>query len=144
MSSRRSPSSTLALQLAQEFARVYYFCHPAFSVDLTHQAVRALQFVHENPGGTVQAVAQHLGCAQNTGSEILRRLTDRGFIDKQRNGPDARAVRLTLTEEGRKILKEQTQLDEAKLARGLATLTARERDQLLASVSLLRQKLESL
>ncbi|MBH8603786.1 MULTISPECIES: MarR family winged helix-turn-helix transcriptional regulator [unclassified Thermoactinomyces] len=93
--------SLLAKQISDLFSQIYYHCHSKlYAIPLTHQAVRALQYVALNQASTVQSVAEYLGCASNTASEILRRLSEKGLLIRQRNKEDERVVELRVTEKG--------------------------------------------
>ncbi|WP_018131193.1 MarR family winged helix-turn-helix transcriptional regulator [Effusibacillus pohliae] len=131
----------LAEELSAYFSEIYYHCHPSFSINLSHQAVRALQLTAIRGGVTVQDVAVHLGCAHNTASEIVRRLADKQLLVRTRRKEDERVVELRVTEFGRKILQEQTGLDVRKLSGVLAAMPAAEREKVHSGFALLLQHL---
>lgn len=126
----------LATKLSTLYAAVYRHGHPPYTVALGHQAVRALQLAAE-PGATIQSICRRLGCATNTGSEIVSRLADKGLVRKTRRESDERVVEVTSTPEGDRILIEQTGLDMGKLARGLAGRTQQERTVIQSGLDLL-------
>ncbi len=131
-----------ARELSQLFSSIYYHCHPHFTVPLSHSSVRALHCIAMNPGTTVRAVAEHLGCAHNTASEILRRLEDKKLIFRKRRRDDERVVELNLTPSGRKVLEEHTGLDIAKLERLLTRIPKEEKDVIFQGFSLLLRRLK--
>ena len=127
----RHPQQTqcilLAADLSATYAAIYRHCHPAYTVALGHQSVRALQLLSES-GSSVQSIARYLGCAPNTASELVRRLADIGLVGKHRGGGgDERSVEVRLTHEGERVLIEHTGLDTEKLAERLDAMTAEER-----------------
>jgi DNA-binding MarR family transcriptional regulator len=132
--------SAEAASLARDYAAVYRHCHPAYSMNLGHQAVRALQLVAEAPM-TVGDLAAALAVAPNTASELVRRLVQRGLVEKQRSTTDERSVTLSITMPGRHVLDENTLLDRAKLSRCLAGMPAAERRLVAAGMELLAAKL---
>lgn len=109
----------LAARISSLFSSIYYHCHPAFDIELSHQAVRTLQYVRMAGPVTVQQVAFHLGCAPNTASEILRRLQHKGLICKRRRNDDERVVEVDLTETGHQAVRQHTELHVERLAYAL-------------------------
>ncbi len=128
--------------LSRHFAAIYHYCHPVYTFSLSHQAVRALQFIHYQPEATISALAVHLGCAQNTASEIVQRLAEKGLILKERKDDDERTVVLSLTEQGTQVLYEQTGLDVERLAVCLEQLSPKEQELIFSGVTLLAESLE--
>ncbi|PTX59588.1 MarR family transcriptional regulator [Melghirimyces profundicolus] len=123
--------------LSQIFTSIYYHCHPKFTIPLSHSSVRALQYIAMNKGGTVREVAEHLGCAHNTASEILRRLADKKLLSRKRRRDDERVVELKVTTLGWEILKEQTGLDIEKLDNVLRNMPIKDKKQIFEGFSLL-------
>ncbi len=115
---------------------IYRHCHHRYTVDLGHQAVRALQLAAQ-AGATIQSICRALGCAANTGSEIIRRLAEKGLVQKQRRVTDERVVEVRATPEGARVLAEQSGLDTGKLARRLGDRTPEECEQIKAGLLLL-------
>ncbi|MGE6756564.1 MarR family winged helix-turn-helix transcriptional regulator [Corallococcus interemptor] len=126
----------LAAELSATYAAIYRHCHPVHTVALGHQSVRALQLAGEG-GVTVQAIANHLGCAPNTASEVVRRLVEKGLVSKVRRPEDERVVEVRLTAGGSRVLEEQTGLDAGKLERRLARLPAARREAIREGLNLL-------
>jgi MarR family transcriptional regulator, organic hydroperoxide resistance regulator len=131
-----------ARELSHLFSSIYYHCHPHFTVPLSHSSVRALHCIAMNPGATVREVAEHLGCAHNTASEILRRLDDKKLISRKRRKEDERVVELSLTPSGRKVLEEHTGLDIEKLDRLLSHIPKEEKEAIFKGFSLLLRRLK--
>ncbi|WP_183192542.1 MarR family winged helix-turn-helix transcriptional regulator [Brevibacillus fluminis] len=133
----------MAALISHGFSEIYYHCHPPFTVPLTHQAVRALQFIGMNGVVTVSDVAQHLSCAHNTASEVLRRLDEKGLVSRQRSREDERTVQISLTESGHHSLAEHTGLDTEKLAHCLNKMSVDEREQVANGFEILRKFMKS-
>lgn len=123
--------------ISQLFSEIYYRCHPEFTVSLTHQAVRALQFLGMNTQNTVSDVAQYLNCAHNTASEVLRRLSEKGLVLRQRSKADERIVEVQLTDEGKRVLAEHTGLDIVKLAACMKAMSEEEQQIVQQGLNLL-------
>lgn len=109
-----------AYDISRNFAAIYHRCHPRYTIALSHQSVRVLQLLHEERAVQVQRVAEFLGCAANTASELISRMVSKGLIEKQRSEADERVVHLCLTEAGIAAFDEHVGLDVPRLARALA------------------------
>jgi len=132
-----APSEALAERISWLFSSIYFHCHPSFNIELSHQAVRALQYVHMTGPVTVQQVAAHLQCAQNTASEILQRLQHKGLVCKVRRIDDERVVEVHLTEAGYEAVRQHTGLDIERLACVLESLQSEQRERIEAGLTLL-------
>jgi DNA-binding MarR family transcriptional regulator len=126
----------LAGDISATCAAIYRHCHPFYSAALSHQAVRALQLASE-PNASIQTISIQLGCATNTGSEIVRRLAEKGFVKKVRQLDDERVVHVQITTDGERILIEQTGLDIKKLSARLENLCEDKRQKILTGLALL-------
>jgi MarR family transcriptional regulator, organic hydroperoxide resistance regulator len=105
-----------AHQCSLTYSRIYFLCHPQYTVNLPHQAVRALQYVAAEPTSGIGKLAEALCIAHNTASELVTRLAKRGLIEKRRSSQDERSAELYLTSAGVHALQEHTGLDEKKLS----------------------------
>jgi DNA-binding MarR family transcriptional regulator len=127
-------SSTQAQTISDLFAAIYYRAHPRYTVTLSHAAVRALQYIAFSEAPTVGMLAEHLGCAHNTASEVIQRLSQKGLIARQRSAVDERVVCVHVTDRGRQVLGEQTGLDIHRLATHLTLLSPEERDGMVQAL----------
>ena len=109
-----------AADISRNFAAIYHRCHPRYTFALSHQSVRVLQLLNEEPAVAVQRVADFLGCAANTASELISRMVSKGLIAKQRSETDERVVHLCLTDAGRAAFDEHVGLDVHRLAQALS------------------------
>ena len=126
------------------FANIYYYCHPWPEQDLSHQAVRALHFISKESAPSVSALADHLQCAQNTASEIAKRLRTKNMISQDRRSDDTRMVVLTLTPHGKKTLDDHTTLDTDRLRSVWETLSPDERKTLTAAFTIFSHRCDEL
>ncbi|MDQ0188532.1 winged helix-turn-helix transcriptional regulator [Alicyclobacillus cycloheptanicus] len=126
-----------AKKISRMFSEVYFYCHPAFDIELSHQAVRALQYIQMTGSTNVQNIAYHLACAQNTASEIVRRLRQKGLVEKRRKPDDERVVEVVLTIAGQRAVRQHTGLDVERLTTLLEQVSDAERDAIEHGISLL-------
>lgn len=69
-----------------------------------HQLLLAVRGHEGEVGPTIGEVAEYLLVRPNTAVELVNRTQELGLINRRRDGPDHRVVRLALTAEGRKRL----------------------------------------
>ncbi len=84
-------------------------------------------------------VARHMGLPPPTVSHMLRRLEERGFVERTLDSKDLRRFAFRLTEKGKVALEEAERLMEAALRRRLARLSPEESAQLLGLLSRLEE-----
>ncbi|HOB15458.1 MAG TPA: MarR family transcriptional regulator [Defluviitoga sp.] len=65
-----------------------------------------LWYVGLNPGTNQKSIAEQMYVATPTVSKILRNLEKKGLIERKRDTKDKRTLRIYLSEEGEKILKD--------------------------------------
>ena len=73
---------------------------------VTRQQTAVLIALDRTPGATQQGLSDASGFDRNTLAEILRRLTAKDLIVRRRSDRDSRAYEISLTDAGRKLLKE--------------------------------------
>lgn len=127
----------LSQKISLLFSQIYFHGHPSFDIELSHQAVRGLQYVQMVGPATIQQLADHLGCAQNTASEIIRRLRQKGLVEKQRRSDDERIVEVYLTDAGQEAVLQHTGLDIARLTTNLDQVSEEQRDRIEQGLLLL-------
>ncbi len=72
---------------------------------------------------TMGELAESLGVALSTATQIVERIEKRGLVQRAHGDPDdRRVVRLTLTAQGRELVENRRRLRRARLARALAAL----------------------
>lgn len=117
-------------KLNEYFTSIYYYLHPEHQQQtITHQSVRILQLIQKEPDVTVRKVADAFQISHNTSSEHIKKLEQQGWVVKKRSENDQRVVNLTLSEQGLKVVKENTELDGEKLALVFARLSVEEQKQ---------------
>lgn len=130
---RIESNSETALGISRNFAAIYHRCHPKYSIALSHQSVRVLQLLNEEQAVTVQRVADFLGCAANTASELVSRLVSKRLVEKRRSEDDERVVFLRLTDIGRTAFDEHVGLDVSRVAKALQMCDLRTKHEIQAA-----------
>ncbi len=99
---------------------------------LTESQLLLLLSLSEHPGCRVQDTAQRLDLTAPTISIGVRRLERMGFVLRDTDPDDQRAVCLYLSPQGRRIASKARSLRAAKLETMLSALTLHEQESLLA------------
>ncbi|MET3728363.1 DNA-binding MarR family transcriptional regulator [Fictibacillus halophilus] len=102
-------------KLNQYWTDIYFHLHYPHGEKITHQVVRILQLIEKKDRVVVNDVANYLDISHNTASEHVKRMIHKNYIEKKRDQEDERRVILRLTDIGKKVLHENTSLDEEKL-----------------------------
>ncbi|WP_227396094.1 MarR family winged helix-turn-helix transcriptional regulator [Jeotgalibacillus aurantiacus] len=131
------------MQLNECWTDLYFMLHYQHEEKISHQAVRIMQLLEKSDEIGIKEIAAFLGVSHNTGSEHVKRLIDKKYIEKFRSKQDERRVVLALTEEGRFVLHRNTSLDEDKLKILLESLSEKERKSVLGAFALLSDKAKS-
>jgi DNA-binding MarR family transcriptional regulator len=99
------------LRLAQT-ASFAAFVREAHEVDLQPGRFALLMLIGRNPGIGQTALSRANGRDKSTLTPALNDLVRRGLVDRQRTSEDRRAYRLTLTREGKAMLRRLTRCAE--------------------------------
>jgi DNA-binding MarR family transcriptional regulator len=83
---------------------------PDARIDMTPTQLVVFFHLYEHPSLRIGALARKMGTAQNTVSEVVSRLQRAGFVRKQRDPADQRAVMVALTESGRSAFEVRREL----------------------------------
>jgi DNA-binding MarR family transcriptional regulator len=87
----------------------------------------------------VGELAARVPCSQPTVTTVANGLETDGLVQRVRDATDGRAIRLRITEAGRAAVLDVVKGHADLLKQRLATLTAADRDLLLAAIPVLRQ-----
>ncbi len=131
--------SNNAKLLNQYWTDIYYHLHYPHKEKITHQVIRILQHVDKEGNVSINDIAAYINVSQNTASEHVKRMIEKGFLEKRRDQHDERRVTLHLTELGKGILHRNTSLDESKLTQILEQLSEDERELIEKSLKLLSE-----
>lgn len=133
----------LDARLGDALAKLYYVARREYRIDLTHRAIRVLQFIsYRAEPPRLDDVREYLGCAPSTASELIKRLQNKGLLLRTRSINDERAIAIELTDAGRETVAEHTSLNPEKLKAGIAALTLDERSALVRSLETVTRALD--
>ena len=130
--------------LCESLSALYFAARRDYDIDLTHRAIRVLQFVaFREDAPRIDDVARFLGCAPSTASELLKRLQTKGLLLRTRSKSDERVVRLTLTPAGQEALVQHTSLDPGKIQSALGALPAGDQETLLGLMQAITERVDA-
>jgi len=105
---------------------------PPKEANISRSQLAFITFAASNPGCGIQAMASGLKLSKPTVSIGVSQLEDAGFITRQPDPEDGRAVQLFLTPKGQKLHQRTHEFRCRKFERLLTGLTPQERTTLLA------------
>ena len=125
------------------YPQIYFACHTRHvrraSTPTRLSATDSTLLAHLDEKHEVQptALAKHLGLAASTMSAAVARLTDLGYIAREKHAVDKRVVNLRLSRKGAAAMQASSVLDTPRVRRVLGHLKAAERKRALDGLSLL-------
>lgn len=117
--------------------RLGWACHRQLAQELSAFQLTVPQFVvlktlHSNPGScTMSELAETSYQVSATMTGIVDRLAERQLVQRERDPLDRRALRVSLTEQGQKLLAEIERQKQARLLRILDSLSPADRREML-------------
>ena len=148
---RQEPSSTtIPLELGEFLCFSIYSANHAFNrfyqpllrnLNLTYPQFLALVLLWEQDGQTVGELGQKLFLQSNTLTPMLKRLETLGCIKRSRGSADERQVRIDLTEAGRKLHLQAS--DIVRSVRKATGLHDKQVKELMEKVDALRNALQT-
>ena len=108
------------------------------AADLNVPQFRTLAFIGRRPGGSLSAVAEHIGLTLPAMSTLVNGLVARELVVRAPAADDRRRVTLTLTPRGRAVWEAAHAATAARLAEQLAALSASDREQVSRALEILR------
>ncbi len=81
-----------------------------------------LQLLEQHPAASVNELADRTLTHQSSVSVVVRRLTDRGLVEKRPSPDDGRRVEIALSDAGRELLARAPNPTQASLIKGLRLL----------------------
>ena len=100
--------------------------------DLTPRQLAVLVTVADNEGVTQTAIVERTGIDRSTMADVVRRLQKKGLLQRRRTQKDARAYAVTLTHQGRRLLRTAEPIAKRVDDRILEALPAQRRQQFIA------------
>ena len=125
------------------YPQIYFACHTRHvrraSTPSRLSATDSTLLAHLDEKAAVQptALAKHLGLAASTMSAAIARLAALGYIAREKQSADGRAVDLRLSRKGAVAMQASSVLDTPRVRRVLAHLKPAERKRALDGLSLL-------
>lgn len=140
--SSRSSSTEIAAELRIAVTRTARRLRQETGLDLTATQVAALAGIERYGPQTPSEIAARERIQRPTATRLIARLEQRGLVVRTRDSADGRVSVITLTDEGRRLVREQRNRKTAFLARRLETLDASERELLERASRLLERMLD--
>jgi len=131
MTNNLEPTAEKFLQLMDRLRRLGPGTAPPKEANISPSLLALIQYTASNPGCGVQAMAGGLKLSTPTVSIGMRQLEELGFITRQADPQDGRAVHLFLTPTGQELHQSTHEFRCQKFERLLTGLTTRERTTLL-------------
>ena len=131
MTNNLEPTAEKFLQLMDRLRRLGPGTAPPKEANISPSLLALIQYTASNPGCGVQAMAGGLKLSTPTVSIGVRQLEELGFITRQPDPQDGRAVHLFLTPSGQELHQSTHEFRCQKFERLLTGLTTRERTTLL-------------
>ena len=108
------------------------------AADLTVVQFRTMNYLHNRPGASLSAVADHIGLTLPAMSTLVDGLVERKMVTRGAAAGDRRRIMLALTEQGQAALEATKAAAEAQLAGRLARLSAAECAVVTQAMQILR------
>lgn len=99
---------------------------------------RSLAFINRTGGCSLSEVGEHIGLEAPTASKLVDNLVKRGLIRRQEDPDDRRRVRLQISPKGKRSIDIAFEHTRKFLARRLAHLTEKEREDVTKATEILR------
>ena len=106
---------------------------------ITHH--RALVSISAEPGLTASRLASLLGMQRPAVSQLLKSMSQRGWVERRRDEQDQRAVHILITAAGRQVLQATAGRAVFTLQRAVCSMSAEKLEELIGSVELLLTQL---
>jgi DNA-binding MarR family transcriptional regulator len=119
------------------------FVHYSKISGLSLSQIAALARIHKSASG-VSDLGEELGVTSAAASQMLDRLVQQNLILRSEDPVDRRAKQIVLTEKGQQALKEGFNARQAWLEDLAATLSDREKEQVIAALNILITKAKQL
>ena len=131
MTNKLEPTAEKFMHLMDRLRRLGPGTAPPKEAHISPSQLALITFAASNPGCGVQAMAEGLRLSTPTVSIGVRQLEELGFISRQPDPQDGRAVKLFLTPAGQELYQSTYEFRCQKFERLLTSLTTRERTTLL-------------
>jgi MarR family transcriptional regulator, temperature-dependent positive regulator of motility len=116
--------------------------HTRDNSDLTPRQVAVLATVAQNEGLSQTGIVERTGIDRSTLADLVRRLKKKGLLERRRTKEDARAYAVTLSDEGRRVLRTIEPLAKRVDEQILAALPPKARPLLITALQSIVVKLQ--
>ena len=116
---------------------------PIKQLKLSMPQIALMRCLARMPGSHAQEVAEAMGLTAPTISVSLRKLEEEGWLHREPDPDDGRAMRHYLTEKALEAIEAVKQFRQDKVAEFLTSLTTTEQEQLLALLEKALSRLET-
>ena len=141
LATRPAAHAELGSDLLSVVARLNRMATQRARIDVPYAQARLLSQVEEQGPARISALAAADHCSQPTMTAQVQRLEAEGWVRRETDPADARAVLVTITAGGRTALRLTRERRAGVVAPYLAALDDRDRDVLADAVDILRRLL---
>ena len=137
-------------RLMAAYPRIFFACHqrhvrdPEGGGELSSHQASILSHLDSAEPTRISELAGHMGVTVSTMSLSVKRLERRGYVRRDPDPDDRRAVGLRLTEAGERMVEAQTVLEPGLVARLLERLPPGERERALEGLDSLARAADEL
>jgi DNA-binding MarR family transcriptional regulator len=103
---------------------------------------QALSYIQDNPLVTVSNLAHHLALSSSANAQLLDRLLESKWVDRNHDEEDRRIYHLSLTAQGKEKLEELQQLKKKRFENMLSVLSEAELESLVQIFKRLNSSLD--
>ena len=133
-----------AEQFEASYRKLWAALHRPDDHDLSRHEREILHHVPAEGGCTLSEIVTHLGLPKSSCSEIVKGLTQRGFLNRVRDPSDDRRLQLTLTARGKDKVADDRVLNVGRLAAALGHLPPADHKELVRLIAELAKSSTSL
>jgi DNA-binding MarR family transcriptional regulator len=101
-------------------------------IGLPRAQVSMLFMLLHHPGASVKQIAEFVGITKSAVTQLMDPLVQKKLVTRQNDAKDRRIVRLSITSEGKKVIKEVNKLKFAGMRTALGALSGQDLKQLAA------------
>lgn len=104
--------------------------HPD-KVKLSMRQYQAMIIIHANKNLSLSQLCDKLALAPSTGTELVNRLINLGYLEKKQEPEDQRQIRLCLTKKGEKVFLKRQKVLSDMINRFVAPFSDEDRDKFI-------------
>lgn len=120
------------------------FIHYSRECGLSMSQIGALFYLHRKGTSGVTDLGDSLGVTSAAASQMLERLVQQGLIQRSEDPYDRRVKQIVLTDKGRQTLKESFHTRQGWLDNLVASLSEKEKNQIMAALRIMIDKANQL